>query len=198
MANSNPSNISLRAILRGLSNAVAGCDPRDRLALGEVHKQLSRLHAQLESENVLDQLGSVSFACQLAEHLMRDGKVTAEHALPMIETVVAETCTRMGIECAATRPVAEPADESKSTKKGGGLQMLSSRKLGEIMVQLALLDSKQVERALAYQHKKRCRLGEALIELGMVSKEAVQQALKVQSMRTGANNNKNGPWRIGA
>jgi hypothetical protein len=55
-----------------------------------------------------------------------------------------------------------------------------------------LLDAKQVERALAYQHSKGCRLGEALIEMGLVSKEAVQNALKVQRTRA---DHSEGPWR---
>ena len=193
MASSNPNSINLRAHLHSLSAAVARCNPRDRLALAEVHKQLTRLHTQLEHDGVLDQLGPVTFAAQLAEHLMQDGKITAEHALPMIETVVADTCSRMGVDLDAARPEVKAAGDSKS--KSGGLQMLSARKLGEIMVQLAMLDAKQVERALAHQKAKGCRLGEALIEMGLVSKEAVQNALKVQRMRLG---NKDGPWRIGA
>jgi hypothetical protein len=195
MTSSNSNSINLRTHLQGLSAAVASCDPHDRLTLGEIHKQLTRLQNQLEKEGVLDQLGPVTFAAQIAEYLMLDGKVTAERALPMIESVVADTCTRMGVEQAAPRPVAEPAVESQPTKKSAGLQMLSARKLGEIMVTLAMLDSKQVERALAFQRSKGCRLGEALIEMGLVSKEAVQNALKVQRMRAG---NKDGPWRIGA
>jgi hypothetical protein len=195
MASSNSHSISLRSQLQSLSAAVASCDPRDRLMLGELHKQLIRLRMQLEDEGVLDQLGPVAFAARMAEYLMLDGKVTAERALPMIESVVADTCTRMGVEQSAARPVAKPADDSKSAKKGAGLQMLSARKLGEIMVTLALLDARQVERALAFQKSKGCRLGEALIEMGLVSKEAVQNALKVQRMRAG---NKDGPWRIGA
>jgi|SRR5882672_5399176 len=191
--------VNLRTHLQGLTGAIANCDPNDRLATGEIHKQLGRLRTQLERDGIVDQLGPVSLAVQLADHLTVDGKVTTTNALALIETIVLQACKRLGVERSTTAPVAPAApvvEDPKAAKKSGGLQMLSARRLGEIMVQLAMLEASQVERALAYQHAKGCRLGEALIEMGLVSKETVANALKVQRMRTG--NNKDGPWRIGA
>lgn len=184
----NQTSLSLRAHLESVTAALAKCDASDRNTFGEVHTRLNRLKGQLEREQVLDQVAPLSIAVKLASEILREGSVDANTARTLIEYVVSNACDRLDV----LKPATTPSLASTNSGQTGGLKMLSSRKLGEIMVQLAMLDSVQIEKALTHQRAKGCRFGDALIELGLVSKDAVQTALRVQSM---GKDQKRDPWK---
>ena len=58
--------------------------------------------------------------------------------------------------------------------------MYNRQKIGEILVDMGVVQPGQVDRALAYQRDKGGRLGEALVELEYASEEAVTRALSRQ------------------
>jgi hypothetical protein len=184
----NQTSLSLRAHLESVTAALAKCDASDPSTFGEVHSRLNRLKAQLEREQVLDQVAPVTIAVKLADQIVREGSVDASIARTLIDYVVSNTCDRLDV----LKPASAPSLTATESGQTGGLKMLSSRKLGEIMVQLAMLDTTQIEKALAHQRAKGCRFGDALIELGLVSKDAVQTALRVQSM---GKDQKRDPWK---
>jgi DNA polymerase III delta prime subunit len=58
-------------------------------------------------------------------------------------------------------------------------------RLGEILVQMLILDAPDVARALKFQEETGCRLGEALVMLGLITQKGLEAALRIQQRKRG-------------
>jgi hypothetical protein len=93
---------------------------------------------------------------------------------------------RVGQQGATSTPAYGPVDASK---QGGadasGLQLVNHRKLGEILVSMAMITPEDLERALKAQKSTGKRLGEVLVSMGLLTKEMVESAVRLQKQRFG-------------
>ncbi len=63
------------------------------------------------------------------------------------------------------------------------LQLVNHRKLGEILVTMAMISQEDLDRALRAQKANGKRLGEVLVSMGLLSKEMVESAVRLQKQR---------------
>jgi hypothetical protein len=177
-------SLSLRSLLQGIAGALPAYDPKNAGSSYHLNEQLKRLSLQLERDHLHAHVPISQVAVRLVEHLSAKGEVSAGDAVAMIEWIVAQLCSSLEVSVPRTARELETAP-AEPKAPGQRLQMVSAKKLGEIMIQLSMLTPSQVERALVHQKATGCRLGEALVELQLVPREAVQTALRIQQVRRG-------------
>lgn len=201
MSNLNHTSLSLRTQLSGVVASLASCDPADYFATSRLVQQITVLRGQLEREQRSGLLPLCSLALRTAEALNKDGKLGPQQTLDAIDGMLEQLCGSLGIE-PSTEAAAVPAPAPEApvpakvvlgrTSSTPALKLVSSRKLGDLMVQLAMLNPSQVEQALNHQRMTGCRFGEALIQLRLLTKEAVESAVRMQNARRPSRDDWNG------
>ncbi len=189
--------ISLRTQLVSVAGALGGVDAHDYFANDRTAQQLGVLKTNLERDGFKDVAQHASIALRIAEMLQEGEEITPEQALELQRSIIEAIASSLGVELppsAAPAPSTASGDAAKadSMHRTQALRMVSSRKLGEILVQMSLLTSSQVEQALAHQRMTGCRLGDALIQMRLLPKSTVESALRVQGARR---NDTGDPWR---
>ncbi len=71
---------------------------------------------------------------------------------------------------------------------GAGLQLVNHRKLGEILVSMAMVSQEDLDRALRAQKANGKRLGDVLVSMGLLTKEMIESAVRLQKQRNAGNN----------
>ena len=61
-----------------------------------------------------------------------------------------------------------------------GLEKMAKKRLGELLVEIGLLDEEGLARALGEQRSKRGKIGEVIVSLGLASEQEIAQALSLQ------------------
>lgn len=190
--------LSLRTQLVSIAGGLRGTDARDYFANDRSAQQLGALKAQLERDGFKDVAQHAAVALRIAEMLQQGVEIKAEQALELQRAIIEAIATSLSVELpagaapAATDGSAPAAAKPEPLHRTQSLRMVSNRKLGEILVQMSLLTSTQVEQALAHQRMTGCRLGDALIQLRLLPKATVESALRVQGARR---NDGGDPWR---
>jgi hypothetical protein len=177
MARQRHTSLVLRNHLHAINQTLAGGATEDAGIIAQLPAQLGYLRGQLDREKLSDWVPVCTVAVRLSEALVAGAEFGPTELFTLIDSIVADMCKALHVERAEDPQVA--AVHAEPT----GLKLVSSRRLGEIMVAMSMLNSDQIERALQFQRSRGCRFGEALVELGMLNKDAVMAALRVQEMR---------------
>jgi hypothetical protein len=200
MTQSRHTPLGIRTQLVAVAGALHEAQPSDYFSNERSTQQLGTIKAQLERDGFKDVAQQAAVALRIAELLQDGGEINSEQALELQRMLVDSMASALGVELpASSSPAAARAGEATSaasklaaTSGGPSLRMVSNRKLGEILVQMSLLTSAQVEQALAHQRMTGCRLGEALIQMRLLPKATVESALRVQGARRIDSGD---PWR---
>ena len=165
-------SLTLKSLLKGLSEGLSSKDPQDVRAMHDLKRKLGELRNTLERESA-PLLGEVAgIAVRLVEELGASGLVGPKESMDIVGEVVGILCASLGL--------AVEERESPPQAPGETLRLIEGQRLGELLVTLSMLTPEDVERALRSQKMNGLLLGEALVEQGVVSKEAVQAALRLQ------------------
>ncbi len=198
MTQSRHTPLSIRTQLVSIAGALSCAESHDYFANDRSAQHLGALKAQLDRDGFKDIARFAAVALQIAEMLQEGGEIRAEQALQLQRSLVEALANSLAVELppgAAAAPADAAAGGSakpESLNRTQSLRMVSNRKLGEILVQMSLLTSSQVEQALAHQRMTGCRLGDALIQLRLLPKTTVESALRVQGARR---HDTGDPWR---
>jgi len=184
-------SLTLRTQVVSFVEGLDASDAKDTFASDRFVNQLSTLKAQLDKDGFHEAgvLGAV--ATRIAEILSHGEGIEGEHAHELLRMLALGIAASVGVEVDRPKP-AKSAETSDAAAERPALRMVSSRKLGEILVQMSLLTPQQVEQALAHQRMTGCRLGEALIEMRIVPKTTIDNVLRVQGSRKQSYGD---PWR---
>jgi hypothetical protein len=185
--------LSLRTQLVSLANEVKAADSSDYFAADRSAHQLSTLKTHLERDGFKDVSEQAGVALRLVELLQNNESIGPDQAHELLQMLVRSIATSLGVDLPAPAASGAGLKPSDSAPRGPELRLTSSRKLGEILVQMSLLTPSQVEQALAHQRMTGCRLGEALVEMRILSKSTVESALRGQGLRR--NSGLDDPWR---
>ncbi len=204
-------SLSLRTQLSAVAESLEACDAADPYALQRLGQQIVRLRTLMERDQSAEVVPACTLALRVTELLQQSQPIGAKPALEILTGLLGVICGVLGVDGVVDIPgekagaatgtasaVAEKAPAKEPpvarvlarTTKAPSLKLVSSRKLGEMLVQMSLLTPAQVEQALNHQRMSGCRFGEALVQMRILSKEAVESALRMQDARKGPN----GPW----
>lgn len=189
MSQSHHTSLSLRTQLVTLAKGMQAMDSKDPFSNERLSQQLDGLRAILERDGFKDIAPMASVAARMTELVHEHGELGPDQVHELVTTLVSAVASTLGVQL-ELKHATTPASQTPSERTQ--LRMVSSRKLGEILVQMSLLTPQQVEQALSHQRMTGCRLGEALIEMRILSKTAIEGALRVQGVRRASNND---PWR---
>lgn len=189
--------LSLRTQLVSIVEGLRGTDARDYFANARSAQQLGALKVQLERDGFKDIAQHAAVALRIAEMLQDGESIKAEQALELQRATLEAIASSLAVElpasaASAASNAAPAAAKAESLHRTQALRMVSNRKLGEILVQMSLLTTAQVEQALSHQRMTGCRLGEALIQMRLLPKATVESALRVQGARR---HDGGDPWR---
>lgn len=193
MTTSRHTTLSLRTQMVSLVDALRAADSADYFSNDRTSHQLGVLKGQLERDGFKDVAQHAAVALRVAEILQDNETISREQALELQRMIAHAIAQTLAIELPAPEEGAAPqASKTEPLQRTAQLKMVSSRKLGEILVQMSLLNSSQVEQALAHQRMTGCRLGEALIQMRLLPKATIDSALRVQGARRHSSGD---PWR---
>jgi hypothetical protein len=197
------------AQLTRVESLLASCNPFDAADTAAVALQLRELGGTFQEAKSVHRAALCDLARALVEQISLHGVLGPRDAVELVRQAVARAKSDAGaappVEDISTRledPRGAVPDPTHLTPNPGptlsveganaSLQLIDSRKLGEILVSLSMLTPTQVERALKMQRASGRRFGEALVELDLISKDALRSVLKLQKRRSDPRSNE--PW----
>ncbi len=172
-----------------IARLLAGEDDVDGQAVIELHEHVKRVHRRVQ-EVTDPPLQNLTSAClALAKALLRGGAdpKPALTAIRLNLEFLAEVVDRapegpLEHQFAYARQAAR-LGTWRSSGAGGqspGLQMVSSRRLGEILLSVCALGDEDLALALRMQQVTGKRIGETLLEMGVVTDAQLENALRMQ------------------
>lgn len=193
MTNSRHTTLSVRTHMVSLMAALRGADARDYFSNDRTTHQIGVLKGQLEKDGLKDIAQHASVALRIAEILQGQESISREQALEIQRMIAEAIANSLSIDLSAHEEGSAPVQaKTEALHRTAQLKMVSNRKLGEILVQMSLLTTAQVEQALAHQRMTGCRLGEALVQMRVLPKATIESALRVQGARRQTGDD---PWR---
>lgn len=184
--------LSLRTQIASLAAALRGADAGDYFTNDRTSHQLGVLKGQLDRDGFNDVAQYGAVALRIAEMLQESESINRDQALELQRMIVEGIAQSLAVELPVADTATPAAAKTEPLQRTAQLKMVSNRKLGEILIQMSLLTTVQVEQALAHQRMTGCRLGEALIQLRLLPKATIESALRVQGARRQSGSD---PWR---
>ena len=168
-------SLTLKSLLKDLSEGLASKDPQDVRAMHDLKRKLGELRNTLERESapLLGEFAGI--AVRLVEELGTSGLVGPKESMDIVAEVLGILRGSLGVHAE------EP--ESAPQAPGAALRLIDGQRLGQLLVTLSMLTPDQIERALRLQKMNGLLLGEALVEQGVLTKESIQAALRLQRAR---------------
>jgi hypothetical protein len=165
-----------------LSLEIARSDPRNPDHQNELLARLRELRSALPpGAGELD--AGLRLACTLTQYLIRMGGLGPEDVLQIVSRLVKEVELGAAELTRNRRRTVVLESDGVST---GGLRLVGraevarGRLLGEVMIQLGIATSEEVEEATRTQHAAGLRLGEALVSSGVATWDQIKKAVAVQ------------------
>jgi hypothetical protein len=162
--------------LNELEHHVSRSDLRSRDVQGELLGRLQDERTRIAGQHV-ELCGLLDAASILVRSLAYIDEAGTEEVREIVTRIVrivsAYTSTVPGV-----RTIAAPI--AKQELPDAGLRNLNEMALGQMLVQLGLVQVEDVERALRHSLTSGKRLGESLVELGSASEADIGQALRLQ------------------
>ena len=155
------------------------------VAMGEAREHFGKLQSGLQNRGKHPLALLASMGERMAQARVGATPLQRETLQAMLQEIVA----------VLDRQVSEPARPSLARVQlappttPSSLTLRDSRRLGDILVQLSMLDLAQVENALRVQRATGKRLGEALKELRLITPGMLDSALRFQQNKRSASRN---------
>lgn len=159
-------------VLSSTRDGQAEAGPR----LSEAHLQFSSLHEGLRLKGQADLVLLASLGERMAQARAEGNPMGREPVHAMLHEIVA----LLQRQVSEPAPAVTPRVKLSLPTTAPNLTLRDGRRLGDILVQLSMLDASQVEGAMRLQRATGKRLGEALLELGLLTPGLLDSALRFQ------------------
>lgn len=184
-----------------LTERIQTCEQKDLNEHAAIRDELTELRDVLLRVSSTDLAGCVDAAVTLTRHLPQvtsTAGVEVKQIICRLINLVADSLPQVAKASAAPvptervrklKPRAEPEGPAE------GLRLINDMMLGEILIQLGVLNREKVDAAIKTQKATSMRFGEALVHLGAASWKDVENGLRLQEHLSQSRLSQNGPTR---
>jgi len=176
-------NTEIRRSIELLTKVTQNDQLKEPASMNEAQRQFQSLRDEMSKTEHPALVLLASIGERLAGHMYNDATLTGDDMRKFV-TEIAEHITKDIAFQADPKPPA-----GKVTLKATADLRLSVRdgqRLGELLVQMTMLTTEQVEEAVRVQRATGQRLGEALLQLRLLTPDMLESALRVQKTKRAA------------
>ena len=184
-----------------LTQRIQAADLTDAHEHAAIRENLIELRSVLQRVSSTELAGCIDAAVTLTRHLGRVRPDAGEELRSILCRLVDLVAGSLPQVTKPTENPEAPAQRHRTIKPNSesdpGLRLINDMYLGEVLIQLGVLNKEKVDAAVKTQQATGMRFGEALVHLGAASWEDVDNALRLQEHLSKTNRlAQDGPTRL--